>query len=234
MSVRENILRVQRDISSVCQKAGRGSKEIVLLAVIKEADITQIREALDGGISDFGGNKVQDTLKKYNALSENCCFLTALSWHMVGHLQTNKVKDAVKIFDLIHSVDSLRLAEAIDKEAKRINKVQNVLIEVNVSGESTKYGVSQDEVLDLTRKMLLLRHLRLKGLMTIAPLSDNVERSRQYFRTLRLLRDKINNEILNGNNQQLEILSMGMTQDYKVAIEEGATMVRIGRAIFKT
>ena len=173
------------------------------------------------------------SLKKYQALSNDHCLVDLISWHMIGHLQTNKVKTVVEIFDLIHSVDSLRLAEEIDKQAEKKDKIQDVLIEVNLSNEATKCGVREKETLDLAQHILSMDNMRLKGLMTMAPFSEACEDSRKYFKALRLLKDKINNCLVKKHQARLDVLSMGMTQDYGVAIEEGSTIVRVGRAIFK-
>lgn len=236
MGVKDNILTIQQEISSLCARIGRKLSEITLLAVIKEAEIAQVKVAIDAGIADIGENKVQEALIKYNRLNtQYACLPTrqaipnTLKWHMIGHLQTNKVKDAVKIFDLIHSVDSLHLTQELDKQAKKINKVQDILIEVNTSGEKTKFGLKPDETIEVIKKTAEFKNVNIKGLMTIAPIVDNPENTRPYFRMLKELKDKINNL----TNEQLTILSMGMSHDYKVAIEEGATIVRIGSAIFK-
>jgi PLP dependent protein len=215
--IKENIVRIRQRIYAACNRAGRDLSEIAIVAVTKNRGIQEIKEALENGLADIGENRVQEALLKYSQLSVGC-------WHLIGHLQTNKAKDAVKIFGLIHSLDSLRLAEEIDKQAVKISKVQDVLLEVNVSGEATKFGVKPDEAAGLIGEISGLKNIRVKGLMTIAPVSDNPQASRPYFRQLRELRDKIGG---------LEILSMGMTDDFEAAIEEGATMVRIGRAIFE-
>jgi hypothetical protein len=230
MSVKDNILQIRSQIASICEKKGRNPEEIKLVAVIKTAEIEQIKEAINAGVSILGGNKVQDSLKKYNELSKNNFGKVRISWHMIGHLQTNKVKQAVKIFDLIHSVDSLRLAKVIDREAEKINKLQDILVQVNVSKENTKFGLRPEEVIKEIKEIAQLKYINIKGLMTIAPLVEDAEEVRPYFRLLRELRDKINT--LGICDYKLDDLSMGMTQDYKIAIEEGATIVRIGRAIF--
>lgn len=232
MSVKENIFSLRQDIKVLCQKISKNPAEITVLAVTKRVDIELIKEAIAEGIVDIAENKVQEAVKKYFLMRNTECGMRNIKWHMIGHLQSNKVKDAVKIFDLIHSVDSLRLAEEINKQSEEINKIQDVLIEVNVSGEKTKFGLKPEELIDVINKAKGLKNINIKGLMTMAPFSDNPEKSRPYFKMLRELKEKIVIKFGIGN-WELVILSMGMSQDYQVAIGEGATMVRIGSAIFK-
>ena len=221
--IADNIKSVRHRIAMACEKAGRPAESVQLVCVTKEATVDQIREAIAAGVSILGENRVQDAVAKHGIIGD------AASWHLVGHLQTNKVKDAVRIFSLIHSVDSLRCAEAIDKEAGKLGKVQDILIQVNTSGEKTKFGISEEQLTGLILKITALcRNISIKGLMTIAPERAQQEEVRPYFRELRELRDSVN-AILNRN---LTILSMGMTGDFEAAIMEGSTMVRIGRAIF--
>lgn len=231
MSVKENIQSIRSGIEVLCQKIKKNPSEITLLAVIKEADIGQVKEAIDAGITDLGENRVQEALAKHNLLNTQHPIQNTLKWHLIGHLQSNKAKDAVKIFDLIHSVDSLRLAGEINKQAEKINKIQDILIEVNTSGEKTKFGLKPNETIEVIKKAIEFKNIRIKGLMTVAPLSDDPESSRFYFRSLRELSEKLNT--IRNTHDALRILSMGMSHDYKVAIEEGATIVRIGTAIFK-
>ena len=193
-----------------------------LICVTKQASIEQMEEALAAGATVFGENRVQDALKKYEIIGDK------VKWNLIGHLQTNKAKDAVKMFSLIHSVDSLHLAEEIDKQAAKINKTQDILIQVSTSGEESKFGIRPEEVDDLLKKLLAYRHISIKGFMTIAPEVDDPEAVRPYFRALRELRDRVNQSF----NTQYRVLSMGMTNDFEIAIEEGSTMVRVGRAIF--
>ncbi len=225
--IKENILKIRERIYSACLKNNADPGRVILVAVAKNRSMSQVAQALVAGISDIGENKVQEALLKYADFSSRA---SQVRWHMVGHLQTNKVKEAVKIFDLIHSVDSLRLAQEIDKQAARINKVQDILIEVKTSPEESKFGLKPEEAIEVIREALKLSNISIKGLMTIAPPADSPEGSRLYFRMLRELKDKINASRLPG--QELEILSMGMTDDFETAIEEGSNMVRIGRAIF--
>jgi len=176
-----------------------------------------MEEALEAGVTIFGENRVQDALAKHKVISDRA------SWHLIGHLQTNKAKDAVRIFDLIHSVDSLRLAQEIDKQAGKIGKVQDILIQVNTSGEASKFGIGPEEAAGLIRDAGLLKNISIKGLMTIAPEVEDPETVRPYFTALRELRDFIDRSWQ---------LSMGMSNDFEVAVEEGATLVRVGRAVF--
>lgn len=223
--IKENILRVKEQISLLCSRINCDPNSITIVVVSKGRTLEQIKEAIAAGITDIGENRVQEAVVKYEQLG------TAhykLRTHMVGHLQTNKVKDAVKIFDLIQSVDSPHLAEEIDEQAARIHKIQDVLIEVKTSPEASKSGLKPEETIEVIKKIAGFKNINIKGLMSIAPLVDNPEKTRTYFRALRELRDKINQL----TNHQLAILSMGMTDDFEVAIEEGSNMVRLGRAIF--
>lgn len=230
--VKDNILKVRSRIHTACSRANRDPQAITLVAISKGRDSRQIEEALDAGITDIGENKVQEALLKYNnQLTNEPTNQRTITWHMVGHLQTNKVKDAVRIFDLIHSVDSIRLAQEIDKQAAKIGKVQDILIEVKTSPEETKSGIDPVEAAGLIQQIASLKHINTRGLMTIAALSGDPEKARPYFRRLRELKEEINN--LQPTSYDLQTLSMGMTDDFEVAIEEGANMVRIGRAIFE-
>jgi len=218
--IKENIIRLRSLIPQY----------VTIVAVSKGRSVEEIKEAIEAGIADIGENKVQEALLKYNELITHNSELLTLKWHMVGHLQTNKVRDAVKIFDLIQSVDSIRLAREIDKEAAKINKVQDILIEVKTSEEATKFGMPAEQVAEAIKEIGKLKNINIQGLMTIAPLVSEAEESRPYFRQLKELRNKIIS--LGFRISDLEFVSMGMTDDYKVAIEEGSNMVRIGRAIF--
>lgn len=235
--IRENLTRIRKRIVSACAKAGRNPQEITIVAVSKGRTLEQIKEAITEGITDIGENRVQEALPKYNAQRKTpACPVgrqnaQPINWHMVGHLQTNKAKEAVKLFDLIQSVDSLRLAEEISSQAAKIGKVQDVLIEIKTSPEATKFGLKPDEAIEAIKQMAECKNINLKGLMTIAPIVDNPEKTRPYFRMLRELRDKIND--VRYAICDMQILSMGMTDDFEIAIEEGANMARLGRAIFE-
>jgi len=229
--IKENISRIRQRIIKVCSKINQDPGKITIIAVSKSRVLEQIKEAIDAGINNIGENRAQEALIKYNALYAKRYTLNAIKWHMVGHLQTNKVKDAVRIFDLIQSVDSVRLAEEIDKQADKINKIQDILIEIKTSPEETKFGLRADEAIEVIKDIAKLKNITIKGLMTIAPIVDNPEKTRPYFKLLRELKDKIN-KILTPDSQ-LQTLSMGMTDDFEIAIEEGSNMVRLGRAIFE-
>lgn len=222
--VADNLKNVTRRIATCCEKSGRGLEEILLVSVTKDASVEAAREALDAGERNLGENRIQGALEKYGAIGDSAI------WHLIGHLQTNKARDAVRIFSLIHSVDSIRLAQAIDKEAAKIGKVQDILIQVNVAGEVAKFGIRPSEAEGLIKAIAAYPNIRAQGLMTIGPIVDDPEKARPHFRALRELRDDLNRKNAAGYN--LRHLSMGMTDDFEVAIEELSTIVRIGRAIF--
>ena len=228
--IEENVRKIKERVALACSRVNRDPAAITIVAVSKGRSVQEIREAAAAGITDVGENRIQEAAVKYNGLRLAACGLRPVKWHLVGHLQTNKVKDAVKIFDLIHSVDSPHLAVEIDKEAAKINKVQDILIQVNTSGEVTKFGLKPDAAVEVIKEIAGLKNISIKGLMTIAPLSDNPEQTRPYFRALRELKDKLVQ--LWTVDCGLWTLSMGMTDDFEVAIEEGATMLRLGRAVF--
>ncbi len=221
----ENLMYVRRSIENAAKRIGRSGDEIVLVCVTKEVGIPQIEQAIKAGVTDIGENYIQDAVKKFDAIGKK------VKWHFIGHLQTNKVKDAVRIFDLIHSVDSLKLAQKISKQASKLRIVKDILIEVKTSAEATKYGVLPEGVSNLIEEISTLPNLRVMGLMTMAPIVDVPEKARPYFRRLRELSQAI--AARKVENVRMQWLSMGMTQDFEVAIEVGANMVRIGRAIFE-
>lgn len=232
--IRDNIRAIKDRISAQCAYSGKDPDTITVIAVCKERSLEDIREAVEWGIRDIGENRVQEALvKQKKFLSHRAAGYDprAVRWHMIGHLQTNKVKQAVGVFDLIHSVDSQKLAAEIDKEAARINKIQDILIQVNTSFEETKSGIRPDELIPLFLEISRMKNVGFKGLMTIAPMTDNPEKVRLYFRQLKQLLDKVN--AMRDTRYAIRILSMGMTNDFEVAVEEGATMVRIGRGIFE-
>ena len=222
--VKENLAYVEEQITTACERAGRNRDEVTLIAVSKTKPVSLVDEVIDNGIREFGENKVQEIMDKYETVK------TPVNWHMIGHLQRNKVKYIVDKVCLIHSVDSYRLAEMIDQEAAKKGVKCDILIEVNIAKEDTKYGVMEDEVIPLIEQISKLTNIRIKGLMTIAPFVDYSEKNRVHFRNLRNLYVDIKTK--NIDNVDMKILSMGMTNDYVVAIEEGATMVRVGTGIF--
>ena len=228
--IQTNIRRIKQHITTVCAQAKRNSDDITLVAVSKTRTIVEITQALAAGITAFGENRVQEALLKYRALQALHTQLPRFQWHMVGHLQTNKVKDAVLMFDLIHSVDSLHLAQTIDKQASVIGKRQRILIEVKTSPEPTKHGVAPEEAVSLVSHIQSMEHVKVEGLMTISPLGGDTEVVRECFRTLRELQQRLGEEL---STQSFPVLSMGMSDDYVIALEEGSTMLRIGRALFE-
>jgi pyridoxal phosphate enzyme (YggS family) len=219
--VRENLLRVMERIERAAQRAGRNPKEIKLVAVSKTVETDRIREAIDAGACIFGENYVQEAQAKIEALGRR------VAWHFIGHLQSNKAKFAIRLFDMVHSVDSLSLAEELNRRAETAGQTLGVLIEVKLSEEATKFGTEEEGVFRLAGRIKDLSHLSLKGLMTMPPFFDSPEMSRPYFVRLRLLKDR-----MMGSGLPVADLSMGMSADFEIAIEEGATYVRIGTAIF--
>ena len=228
--IKDRLAKVHKDIEAVCKRIGRNPKEIILVGATKYADAAQIKEALAAGLKHIGENRVQDALEKFAILDQEHVHATR---HMLGHLQTNKAGDAVEIFDLIQSVDSIRLADEIEKHAVKLNKMAEVLVEVNTSGEEQKFGVLEAEVLPLIEEISRCEHIRLSGLMTLAPYTPDKGIIRKCFRDLRELFDAVEDEYATHPRVAMKYLSMGMTEDYAIAIEEGSNMVRIGRAIFK-
>ncbi|TLD02845.1 pyridoxal phosphate enzyme, YggS family [Robinsoniella peoriensis] len=224
MMLKENLYDIQKRVEAACKRAGRDSSEVTLIAVSKTKPVTMIEEIMAEGVVDFGENKPQELKDKYEILPKN------LKWHMIGHLQRNKVKYIIDKACMIHSVDSLRLAETIQQEAEKQGLVMPVLIEVNIAKEESKFGVSLEDTEELVRKTAKLPNLRVGGLMTIAPFVEKAERNRVYFENLRKLYVDIKSK--NIDNVNMCNLSMGMTGDYEIAIEEGATLVRVGTGIF--
>ena len=220
----ENLKRVEENIQTACQRAGRKREEVTLVAVSKTKPVSMLSEIYDCGVRSFGENKVQELCEKRELLPAD------IRWHMIGHLQRNKVKYIVGKVSMIHSVDSLRLAEEISKEAVRRDTEVDILIEVNVAGEESKYGVSPAALPELVKQIAALQRIHIKGLMTIAPFTENPEDNRLFFRKLKQL--SVDIEGKNIDNVNMAVLSMGMTGDYIVAIEEGATCVRVGTGIF--
>lgn len=224
----ERISSVFKKITYAALRTGRNPEEIKLIAVTKSQSIDKIKEASQLGLRIFGENRVQEAKIKIEALKEFIAqWKMNIEWHMIGHLQSNKAKEAVRLFEIIHSVDSEKLAVIINKEAEKINKIQRILIQVKLSEELSKYGLSIEKIEDLIKLCTKLPNIKVEGLMTIPPYSENPEESRPYFRKLRQIK-----EILSQKGYHLNELSMGMSNDFEIAIEEGATMVRIGTALF--
>lgn len=222
--IKENIAFVEEKMRAACEKANRNIDEVKLIAVSKTKPVEDIEEAYDYGIRDYGENKVQELDEKFPVLPKD------INWHLIGHLQRNKVKYIVDKVRLIHSVDSVRLAEQINIEAEKKDVDVDILVQVNIANEDTKFGLMEDDTIDTIKQISLLPRVHIKGLMTIAPYTDNPEDNRGYFRGMKELSEKINS--LNINGVEMRELSMGMTGDYEVAIEEGATLVRVGTGIF--
>ena len=228
--IQDNIVRIFSQIEAVCHETGRVSSEITVVGVTKFVDVPQIQEAIEAGLKHIGESKVQEARKKFPGLGNSDIKVTR---HMIGHLQTNKVKSALEVFDCIQSVDSLKLAVAIEEQAAKRNRSIDILIQVNTTGEQQKFGIAPSGVFAFIEQVIGLKHVRLQGLMTVAPLVEDKEVVRKCFRDLRLLRDGIVNKFSGDDRVVMTYLSMGMTGDYAIALEEGANMVRIGRAIFQ-
>ncbi len=222
--LKENLDHVEEEIRKACERSGRSREEVTLIAVSKTKPVSMLEEAYGLGVRVFGENKVQELVEKYDALPED------IEWHMIGHLQRNKIKYIIGKAALIHSVDSSRLAEAIDKEAAKQNTAARILIEVNVAREESKFGLMPEAVPEFVDKVSEFAHLKVEGLMTIAPFVENPEENRPIFAYLRKLSVDIAKK--NAHNTNMSVLSMGMTNDYQVAVAEGATMVRVGTGIF--
>ena len=222
--ISENIENIRKNIDAACKRSGRDPKDVLLLAVSKTVDVDRIKVAVDCGLNSLGENRVQEIMEKYEPMGEN------VKWHLIGHLQTNKVKYIIDKVELIHSVESIKLAEEINKQAKKHNLVMDVLVEVNMADEDSKFGVKPEETESFIRELALMDNIRVRGLMTVAPNVENGEENRVYFRNMKQLLVDINAK--NINNINMDILSMGMTGDYETAVEEGATIVRVGTGIF--
>jgi pyridoxal phosphate enzyme (YggS family) len=230
----ENIKGVYRRIAHAAMRAGRGPEEVKLIAVTKGVSAAVVRKAVEAGLRDFGENRVQEFREKFRLLAGEIDFHSTkapdgyrICWHLIGHLQKNKSKTAVEFFDLIQSVDSLELAGLINKYAGNMGKIQSILIQVKLSDEESKHGILKEDLSGILGALTGMNNLRVKGLMTIPPFFDEPEKTRPYFRHLREIRDRAE-----ARGFSLPELSMGMSDDFEVAIEEGATMVRVGTAIF--
>lgn len=222
--MKESIRCIRQNIEKAANKVGRAPEEIKLIAVSKTYPVEAIKEAMGYGCKEFGENKVQELMTKCEVIGDE------VNWHFIGHLQTNKVKYVIGHVALIHSVDSMRLIDEIQKQSAKKDCITAILLEVNVAQEASKYGFGIEEVPEVARYISKLSHVRLKGLMTVAPYVEKPEENRQIFSNLRQLSVDIQKQ--NMNNIDMAILSMGMSNDYEIAIEEGATMVRVGTAIF--
>jgi len=224
MTIADNLASIQERISKAALRAGRNPAEIRLVAVSKTVSAENIQQAIAAGVTILGENYVQEARNKIARVGSQ------VAWHFIGHLQSNKARNAVDLFSMIHSVDRLSLAEALDEEANRQGKILPVLIQVNISGEESKSGIDPQETLQLLQRIAGLQHLSIQGLMTMPPWFEDPEDARPYFIALRKLREELSREKIPG--VALQELSMGMSGDFEVAINEGATLVRIGTAIF--
>ena len=224
MSIQENVQFVRNKIAEACRRSGRESEEIELVAITKTVSVEQINKAIDAGIRVVGENRVQEAWRKFQEVGKG------VHWHIVGHLQTNKVKRVLQFADMIHSVDSVYLAREIQTQAEKLDRTIEILIQVNTSREESKFGLELEATIDAIEEVSALPNLKIKGLMTIGAFLPNPEDVRPCFKLLRDLKDRVNERKIAA--VQMEALSMGMTNDYEVAIEEGSTMVRVGTAIF--
>jgi pyridoxal phosphate enzyme (YggS family) len=230
--IKENLLRVMERIEKAARRVGRDPEEIKLVAVSKTVEAARVKEAIEAGVSILGENYIQEAQKKIEEIGRPACTERfgqgrSVAWHFIGHLQSNKAKYAVRLFDMIHSVDSLTLAEELNRRAEQAGQVTKVMIEVNISGEATKFGTDEEKVFSIVKGIFNLSHLSLEGLMTMPPYFDLPEMSRPYYTKLRELKGRMVREGIS-----MKELSMGMSNDFEIAIEEGATYVRVGTAIF--
>jgi pyridoxal phosphate enzyme (YggS family) len=223
--LKQRLEQIKERIRKACESCNRDADSVRLVAVSKTIAAGTVKEAIEAGVTVLGENYIQEAREKFNTLVQY-----PVSWHFIGHLQSNKAKYAVRLFDLIHSVDSFKLARELDKQAKKLDKIQRILVQVNIGAEDTKSGISADEAPGLISEISRLENLSIRGLMTMPPYFYQPEKVKPFFAALRELRDRIKAQAL--PNVSLEELSMGMTGDFEVAIEEGATLVRIGTAIF--
>lgn len=223
--MKDKIDEINRRIEDAKNRFNRSGESVKLVAVSKKMPKERVEKAIKSGATDLGENYIQEALEKIEALKEY-----DVSWHFIGHLQSNKAKYAVKVFDLIHTVDSVKLAKEIDKQAKKIDKIQNILIQINISKESSKSGVSADNAIQLVKDISSFKNISIKGLMGMPPFYDDPVKAKPYFAEMGTIKKKIENLQIEGVD--MEELSMGMTGDFEVAIEEGSTLIRIGTAIF--
>ncbi len=224
MSLQNNLEDVKHNLKSAAVRSGREEKDIMLIAVTKTVDEDIINKAIELGIDNIGENKVQEITRKYENIKEG------ISWHMIGHLQSNKVKYIIDKVDLIHSLDRMSLAKEIQKRAAELNKIIPVLVQVNIAEEESKFGLKREAVIPFIKSILNFKNIKIMGLMTIAPFDQEPEEIRYVFRDLKKLFDEISEN--NYNGVEMKYLSMGMTNDYEIAIEEGANMIRVGTGIF--
>lgn len=223
-SIEENIIEVKRRVEEAAKKAGRNPEDVLILAVSKTIDVPRIKEAVQCGLNSLGENRVQEIMDKYEPMGEG------INWHLIGHLQTNKVKYIIDKVCLIHSVESLKLADEINKKAEKAGIIMDILVEVNIANEESKFGIKPEDCESFIRELSKMKNINVKGLMTVAPFTENPEENKVYFKGLKDLLVDINNKKIDNIN--MSELSMGMTGDFEVAVEEGATIVRVGTGIF--
>jgi pyridoxal phosphate enzyme (YggS family) len=228
--IKDSFLEVKEKVAAICKRLGRNPDDVAIIGVSKHAEADKIKEAVDAGLKNIGENKVQEGQRKFPQLEQWGIKVTR---HMIGHLQTNKVKHTLQYFDLIHSIDSIKLAQEVQKQAEKINRIVDILIQVNTAGEEQKFGSSKQDALALIEAAAQLKNVRITGLMAMAPLTEDLRIIRRAFSDLRELRDEVRERYRGNNNVEMKYLSMGMTDDYEIALEEGSNMLRIGRAIFK-
>ena len=224
LKLKENIDKLKKEINIVCARIGRDPGEIIIVAAAKYADIQAISAASNFGIDNFGENRADDLVNKSNNIPGKAV------WHFIGHLQSRKAKIIVPLVEYIHSIEKISTLEKVDREAVKCNKIQKILIEVNISAEETKYGIRPDEASNFIKKAGAFKNIEIKGFMTMAPLTRDMELARSIFRDLRVLKERSSKEF---SGMSLTELSMGMSNDFRMAIEEGATMIRLGSIIFK-
>ncbi len=222
--IAENLAHIHAIMAEAAQKSGRKPEDVTLIVVSKTIDVPRIKEAVEAGETVLGENRVQEIMDKYEAMGPE------VHWHLIGHLQTNKVKYIIDKVDMIHSVESFRLAEEISKRAQQKDVTMDILLEINMAEEESKFGLKAEETEEMVRQIAALPNLRIRGLMTVAPFVENPEENRIYFRKMKELLVDINQKKI--DNVNMDVLSMGMTNDYAIAIEEGATMVRVGTGVF--
>jgi len=225
VSIKENIDGILERIAAACERSGRNPDDITLIAVSKTVNADRAREAVEGGILNLGENRVQELVDKYEKLSD-----ITVKWHMIGHLQKNKVKYIIDKAELIHSVESVELANEIDKRAAKNNLKANVLVELNIGEEESKFGISEENVYDFVKSLEQFENINVLGIMTVAPFAEDPEEIRWVFKKMKVIFDKLSS--MNIKNSNMKFLSMGMTNDFEIAIEEGANIIRIGTAVF--
>jgi len=225
VSIKENIDGILERIADVCERSGRNPDDITLIAVSKTVNADRAREAVEAGILNLGENRVQELTDKYEKLSD-----TEVKWHMIGHLQKNKVKYIIDKVELIHSVESIELANEINKRAEKNNLKVNILVELNIGEEESKFGISEESVYDFVKSLEQFENINVLGIMTVAPFAEDPEEIRWVFKKMKVIFDKLSS--MNIKNSNMKFLSMGMTNDFEIAIEEGANIIRIGTAVF--